>query len=70
MVGKKFEEFLIDLEAEGNTTVLQRLPEYLIGHYIQCGNIVAERERLIISFRDKAPITVLSDKMLDMIIQI
>jgi len=63
-----FEDFLIGCEAKGDETLLDRLPNYLNDHYIQTGNIVAERERLIIAFRDKAPLTMLSGRMLDIII--
>jgi hypothetical protein len=61
------EDFLVELAAKGDATVLERLPTYLDSHYVQVGNVPAERNRLIVAFRDKAPQTELSDRILDII---
>jgi hypothetical protein len=63
-----FEDFLVELEARGDETVLDRLPGYLTNHYIETGNVTAERDRLTVAFRDKAPPTTLSSRMLDIIV--
>ncbi len=62
-----FEDWLVELAAKGDETVLDRLPNYLTARYMETGNIVAERDRLIVAFRDKAPLTPLSNRMLDII---
>ena len=64
-----FEDFLVELAVKGDLTVLGRLPNYLDGHYVAIPDIPAERNRLIVAFRDRAPQSELSVQMLDIISQ-
>lgn len=66
-MAQPLEDFLVELAAKGDATVLGRLPSYLDSHYATATNIPDERNRLIIAFRDRAPRSELSDQMLDII---
>jgi hypothetical protein len=68
-MAQPFEDFLVELAEKGDCSVLDRLPNYLTGHYVDTGNAVAERERLIVAFGDKAPRTTLSERMREVIIE-
>ena len=63
-----FEDFLVDLANKGDPSVLDRLDGYLDGHLARSSNAAAERQRLAIAFRDRAPETELSRLMLDRIV--
>ena len=64
LMAQPFEDFLVRLSAKEDETILERLPTYLDIHYVQVNDIRAERNRLIVGFRDRAPRTELSDRML------
>jgi hypothetical protein len=68
-MAQAFEDWLVALHDKGDDSVVERLPGYLTDHYVRTScNVVLERERLFISFKEKVAITSLSGRMLDIIL--
>ncbi len=68
-MAEPFEDFLVRLAEKNDFSVLDRIDPYMDGHLAETGNVVAERQRVAVVFRDKAPDTELSRRMLDRIIK-
>jgi hypothetical protein len=64
-MAQPFEDFLVALAEKGDPDVLNRIDGYLHSHLVQVGNALAERDRLVVAFRDKAPDTELSAEILN-----
>jgi hypothetical protein len=69
-MAQPFEDFLVKLAEKGDPGVLNRIDGYLHAHLVQVGNALAERDRLVVAFRDKAPDTELSVEMLNRIVHL
>lgn len=67
-MSEQFVDLLVQLAAKGDWGVLERLPRYLTGYYVEVGGLPGTRDQLIIAFRDRAPRTELTDRMLEIII--
>ena len=69
-MAQPFEDFLVELAEKGDADVLNRIDGYLHDHLVRAGNALAERDRLVVAFRDKAPDTELSIEILNKIINL
>jgi hypothetical protein len=69
-MAQPFEDFLVELAEKGDPDILNRIDGYLHDHLVRVGNAVVERDRLVVAFRDKAPDTELSDKILNRIVHL
>jgi hypothetical protein len=69
-MAQPFEDFLVELAEKGDADVLNRIDGYLHDHLVRTGNALAERDRLVVAFRDKAPDTELSIEILNKIINL
>jgi len=68
-MAQPFEDFLVELAEKGDQGVLSRIDDYLHSHLVREGNIAAERERLAVAFKAKAPYTELSEEIFNRIIR-
>jgi hypothetical protein len=66
-MAQPFEDFLVELAKKGDPHVLNRIDGFLHAHLLQVGNPVAERDRLLVAVRDKAPDNELTIEILNKI---
>jgi hypothetical protein len=63
-----FENWLVELAEKSDPSVLDRLGVYIDQHLARERDVAAERQRLAVAFREKAPTTDLTRRMLDIIV--